>query len=369
LVVDSVQNGSGGGTTIFLNSTGDVYFAGTTANGIFLNGSNSGVHATPVQQTGLSNIVKVGTCGGFDAYALDASGNLYGWGSNAQGELGLGDTTSRSSPTLLHTSVHDFAVGTTDIGGTNGWAVALLQDGSLIGTGYNGGGVLGQGNTTNHNGWIALTYPSGTIVALGTGLADEGTFPNGRLGYTLLTMADGSSYGAGNTPDGQLGLSTTLQSSWVSLPFVNSQRVFGSAFATFSWKSDNTLWSIGYNGFLLLGNTGIALNGHTNSPVQVQLPVGLTAVQSGEDGQQIAAKTLGSDGNVYVWGANAQGEGGNGTATGNIGTPTAVSSFPSLGSPVWVGGTGTNVFAGTIASQPLPPLSTSIPSRLATIVG
>lgn len=52
----------------------------------------------PVQVSGLSDITSVAASAGF--YAINTSGQVWVWGENDEGELGLGDTVNRSAPTL-----------------------------------------------------------------------------------------------------------------------------------------------------------------------------------------------------------------------------------------------------------------------------
>jgi MYXO-CTERM domain-containing protein len=47
---------------------------------------------------GLTNIVDVEAIG-YSSFALSADGRLWAWGSNIYGQLGLGDTSGRLTPT------------------------------------------------------------------------------------------------------------------------------------------------------------------------------------------------------------------------------------------------------------------------------
>jgi len=50
----------------------------------------------------LDHIVQIG-CGCFFSYAVDNNGNIYTWGMNCNGQLGLGDNRDRYSPELVTT--------------------------------------------------------------------------------------------------------------------------------------------------------------------------------------------------------------------------------------------------------------------------
>ena len=83
---------------------------------------------------------------GFNPLAAQTSTyfyNLYAWGRNNNGQLGLGNTTDYSSPS--------------QVGSLTNWlqitsqyeTLAIKTDGTLWAWGRNGDGALGQGNTTN----------------------------------------------------------------------------------------------------------------------------------------------------------------------------------------------------------------------------
>jgi alpha-tubulin suppressor-like RCC1 family protein len=54
---------------------------------------------SPVQVTGLTGVVSVGA-GEYHSFAIDNTGDLYVWGNNGSGQLGLDDLTNRLTPTL-----------------------------------------------------------------------------------------------------------------------------------------------------------------------------------------------------------------------------------------------------------------------------
>jgi alpha-tubulin suppressor-like RCC1 family protein len=49
--------------------------------------------------------VKAIAAGGWHSLALTESGEVYAWGSNGHGQLGLGDTNNRLTPTEVHRTV------------------------------------------------------------------------------------------------------------------------------------------------------------------------------------------------------------------------------------------------------------------------
>ena len=80
--------------------------------------------------------------------ALTEQGSLWIWGSTGSGQSGLGNSSSRTMPTCTYASgVVDASVGSL-------CCALLLEDGSVLCTGYNEYGQLGVGNRSR-NTWVA----------------------------------------------------------------------------------------------------------------------------------------------------------------------------------------------------------------------
>ena len=118
--------------------------------------SEGGVSTTPVEAEGLSGITQV-AAGTSHALALSASGTVYAWGQNAQGELGNG----QKQPFVTRPAAVSGLGEATAIAAGNQYSLALLASGHLDAWGSNANGVLGNG------GYGASTTAPAPVAGLG----------------------------------------------------------------------------------------------------------------------------------------------------------------------------------------------------------
>ena len=72
--------------------------------------------------------------------------DLYAWGANSRGQLGSGNTTSRSSPAQVGALTNWLQAAS-----AYGFTIAVKTDGTLWSWGANTRGQLGLGNTTDYS--------------------------------------------------------------------------------------------------------------------------------------------------------------------------------------------------------------------------
>jgi len=72
--------------------------------------------------------------------AISTDGSLWTWGENMDGQLGLGDTTNRSTPTRIG-QADDWAV----VSASSGYTIAVKKNDTMFAWGYNNNGSLGTG--------------------------------------------------------------------------------------------------------------------------------------------------------------------------------------------------------------------------------
>lgn len=131
-------------------------------------------------------------CSSENCFVLDLNGNLYGAGNASNGRLGDGSITSKSTPTLIGSPIK-FSTMTPGFS-TN---FAIGKNNVLYGWGQNSTGILGNGTITNQSSPVAVLGEIGaksvasvsTVNQLGTQVIE--VIPNTT--YTI-TIADTGCY-------------------------------------------------------------------------------------------------------------------------------------------------------------------------------
>lgn len=104
------------------------------------------------------------SAGSMHSAVITALGALHVAGSNSRGQLGVGDFTSRSSWThvidLNWTRIAQVACG-------EAYTVVLTGDGSVFATGANSSGQLGLGDTTDRTSFERLPITGAIMIAVG----------------------------------------------------------------------------------------------------------------------------------------------------------------------------------------------------------
>jgi len=256
---------------------------------------NTTIYSSPKQVGSLNWSVVAG--GSLSSFAIKPDGTLWSWGYNlTYGVLGLGDTTNRSSPTQVGALTNWKTISSSN-GSYN--AVAIKTDGTLWTWGYGGNGTLGIGNTTN--------YSSPKQVGALTNWSKASV--NNAACFAIKT--DGTLWSWGNNSNGQLGLgNTTYYSSPKQVGALTTWAIIatGGGAGVYAIKTDGTLWSWGNGTY---GKLGLGNTTYYSSPKQVGALTNWSAVV----GQFYAAGALKTNGTVWSWGYNLQGQLGIGNTT------------------------------------------------------
>jgi alpha-tubulin suppressor-like RCC1 family protein len=255
--------------------------------------------------------------GMYHTVALNGDGTVWAWGHNECGQLGDGTTTDRSTPVQVKgPGGVGFLTGVAAVAVGGNHTVALKDDGTVWAWGDNYYGQLGDGTTTNRHTPVQAKGPGGA------GFLSAVAAVTGGMWHTIALKSDGTVWTFGYNEYGQLGDGTTTSRSTpvqVTGPggagfLAGVSAVAGGVFFTIALKSDGTVWAWGRNPYGQLGDGTVT---DRNTPVQVTGPGGVgflsgVAAVAGGENHTIALK---SNGTVWAWGRNQDGQLGDGTTT------------------------------------------------------
>ncbi|ACL23605.1 RCC1 domain-containing protein [Chloroflexus aggregans] len=300
---------AGGLHTCALMSSGGVWCWGRNDSGQLGDGSDTD-SSTPVAVSGLPSGVTAIAAGDYHTCALTGSGEVWCWGGNGFGQLGDGTTTARSTPA----AVSGLPSGVETIAAGDYHTCALMSSGGVWCWGRNNSGQLGDGTTTARSTPAAVSgLPSGVTAIAAGGL------------HTCALMSSGGVWCWGLNNSGQLGDGSDTDSSTpvaVSGLASGVETIAAGGWHTCALTSSGGVWCWGRN------NSGQLGDGSTIyhiTPVAVSgLPSGVTAIAAGD----YHTCALTGSGGVWCWGYNLSGQLGDGTTTDRS-TPVAVSGLTS----------------------------------------
>ena len=248
-----------------------------------------------VQYSGIWNISSQANAKAAGTWPSAPVPHLYAWGNNANGQLGTGSTTSTSSPVQVG-SLSTWSV----ISASNNASASIKTDGTLWNWGGNGYGQLGLGNTT----YYSSPKQVGSLTNWST------VSINGSVSMAIKT--DGTLWTWGRNNYGQLGIGNTADYSSPKQvgALTNWSKVSCGGSYGIGIKTDGTIWSWGRNtsGQLGLGTAGAGYS--YSSPKQIGSLTNWASVSASPLLNVAAIKT---DGTLWTWGSNTDGQIGDGT--------------------------------------------------------
>jgi alpha-tubulin suppressor-like RCC1 family protein len=224
--------------------------------------------------------------------ALHSDGTVRAWGDDSAGQLGLGRTLQASAPAIVAgiANVAQVASGSNHV-------VARLHDGTVWAWGHNDVGQLGDGTTTNRSTPAPVAGLSNvTLVAAG-------------YDHSLALKSDGTVWSWGVNYHGELGYDDAGLTPARVPGISNIQAIAAGNGFSLALANDGTIWAWGENDQGQLGDGTFAApyTGRSDARRVASLS-GITRIACGA--QFALAAT--SDGRVFAWGRNSEGELGNG---------------------------------------------------------
>ena len=191
---DVKQIDCGTSHTAILKNDGSVWSCGYNQYGTLgLNNTTDKYTFTQVT-TNINNDVKQISCIANEIIILKNDGSVWGCGYNNYGQLGLGDTTKRTTFTQITTNGKK-------ISSNNCSMLILKNDGSLWGCGLNDGGQLGCDSDTG-----SMTAMNKSLTQVTVNINNDVNEIFCGYNHSLIIKNDGSIWVAGSNSKGQLGL-------------------------------------------------------------------------------------------------------------------------------------------------------------------
>jgi E3 ubiquitin-protein ligase HERC4 len=190
--------------SLALTNSGEIYGFGSNIHGQLGLGFESEKVNKPTLIKSLSGIpISFICCGGNHSFALSKSGAVFGFGKNLFGQLGVNDQFSKCFPTQLRTLR---SIGVKFISCGDDFSVFLTHDGGVFTCGNGAFGQLGHGNYSNE------ILPRKVMELMGSTITQISC---GRRHTLTMIPSRKRVYGFGLGGSGQLGRGKDFQSSSV----------------------------------------------------------------------------------------------------------------------------------------------------------
>lgn len=293
------QIAAGSAHSVAIKSDGTLWTWGSNNNGQLGIGNVATQSYIPVQVGVDNDWQSIVSVGGNTTYASKTDGTLWGWGSY----IGNGSWDDVYEPVNIGLANQWLSMAT-----GYGFTLGLKVDGTLWSWGSDGSGQLGNGSAGSSNvpAQVGSDNSWQTIAAGGS--------------HAMGIKADGTLWVWGSNGGGQLGIGnyTTKYSPFKLGTGTNWQKISGGETHTIASKTDGTAWGWGWG---TSGQVGDGTNLTRTSPTAIGSSVNWSKIVCGSNSTIV----LLNDGSIIGWGSNSQGVLGNGTFT-NVSVPTPIGS-------------------------------------------
>lgn len=307
-----IATGSARLTQYVVDGDGQIWSWGSNANGILGTGSvTPGYVRTPVPAQNIDRVrfMDVADGCGLASAALTVNGDVYTWGYGGAGAHGLGHLKRVLAPTKVQQLKDISQVAMGYRGG-----IALSKTGKVYTWGYNASGELGNGNFGGYGAAPAEVRPLNegkdfTIVAVAAAY---------HARFALASNGDLYAWGY----QGSYANGMQERKSTPTVILRGARKVFASCWTGWAVMDDNSVRAWGRNGYGLFANGQRSGIFTAAQPAYVGLPKG-AVVDKIVNGEYTSVVKL-ADGRLFAAGYNGQGNTGTGIVPTPLYSPTKV---------------------------------------------
>jgi alpha-tubulin suppressor-like RCC1 family protein len=178
-----------------IDYTGLIWTWGNSNNGQTGINLTTTTHSTPVSILGArKTFCSINTGGNLDSYGLDYKGQIWSWGYNNNGQLGINSSLNQSTPVSILGNKKTFCY----MYGNGSYCMSIDYKGQVWGWGYNGFGQLGINSIVNQSTPVSVQGAKKTFCRIVIGQY-----------YNIALDYNGNLWAWGLNNNGQLGDFTT----------------------------------------------------------------------------------------------------------------------------------------------------------------
>jgi alpha-tubulin suppressor-like RCC1 family protein len=262
------------------------------------NVTNAEAHPSAIPLAGTPSEWRMVSAGNFHSFAIDMQEQLWTWGNNESGQLGLGHNMNQSTPQPVLVDNKPFRCAKVSAGGTH--SLAIDSQGQPWAWGSNMYGQLGLGHTNSQ------ATPQPVLVNGQPFLCDQ---VSAGGNHSLASNRQGQLWAWGNNAYAQLGLGHTIKQSTPQRVLVNGHpfrctQVSAGAIHSLAIDMQGQPWAWGSNEYRQLG-LGDNIYQATPQLILVDGHPFLCAQVSAGGYHSLASNRQGQ---LWAWGSNRLGQ-------------------------------------------------------------
>ncbi|KAK9110247.1 hypothetical protein Sjap_018307 [Stephania japonica] len=287
----------GGAHTLFLTETGRVYATGLNDFGQLGVSDLKSYSLVPVEVSGFPKEISEISAGYRHSSAISVDGELYMWGNNSSGQLGLGKKAAKAIPIPSRVfCLDDIKIKMVSLGSEH--SIAVTDEGDVLSWGAGGFGRLGHDpqsrflgflrNTSEYTPRLVKKLEGIKVKAVSAGLLHSACVS--EMG-SIFIFGEGMVYKPGLSEKNNAQLPSTMS----ELPFCQEVACGGYHTCAISNGGELYTWGSNENGCL-----GVGCIDAIHVPEKVEGPLFRLSVCQVSCGWKHTAAIC--DGNVFTWG-------------------------------------------------------------------